>query len=200
MPFTHEKNYKFWEQYEKAVFNMLSRDEEHIENNPHMGQLEKEIQRQFLKTTQMTFESLFDEKIYMDLQEKNQRRFSQRAYLNALFVFLYRDEPQLNLPFRFLNGLIELDENFTTWRYRHAMLAHRMLGTKIGTGGSAGHDYLKKAADQNRIFLDLYNLSTFLIPKSALPKLPDEILRSLHYHNAKKENKSGPLPENSMTI
>lgn len=198
MPFTNEKNFKFWEQYEKAVLTMLGRDEEHIENNPHMGKLEKDIQHQFLKTTHMTFESLFDKKIYQELLDKNQRRFSQSAYLNALFVFLYRDEPQLNLPFRFLNGLIELDENFTTWRHRHAMLAHRMLGSKIGTGGSAGHDYLKKAADQNRVFLDLYNLSTFLIPKSALPQLPEEILKSLHYHDAKKEFKKAPLQEHSL--
>jgi tryptophan 2,3-dioxygenase len=111
---------------------------------------------------------------------------------------LYRDEPQLNLPFRFLNGLIELDANFTTWRHRHSMLAHRMLGTKIGTGGSAGHDYLKKAADQNRIFLDLYNLSTFLIPKSALPLLPEDILKALNYHNVKKEVKKSPTPDLSM--
>lgn len=200
MPFTNENNFKFWEQYEKAVHQMLNRDELFIESNPYMGDLEKNIQRQFLKTTEMTFESLFDEKIYMDLQEKQQRRFSQRAYLNALFVFLYRDEPQLNLPFRFLNGLIELDENFTSWRYRHAMLAHRMLGTKIGTGGSAGHDYLKKAADQNRVFLDLYNLSTFLIPKSALPALPDDILKALHYHDAKRENKRGPLHEQPLNV
>jgi tryptophan 2,3-dioxygenase len=198
MPFTNEKNYKFWEQYEKAVQNMLNKDEEHIKNNPNMGDLEKNIQRQFLKTTHETFKSLFDEKIYMELQEKKQRHFSQKSYLNALFVFLYRSEPQLNLPFRFLNGLIELDENFTTWRHRHAMLAHRMLGTKIGTGGSAGHDYLKKAAEQNRVFLDLYNLSTFLIPKSALPDLPEEILKSLHYHNEKKDNKRLPLKNHSI--
>jgi tryptophan 2,3-dioxygenase len=200
MPFTNEKNFKFWEQYEKAVFEMLNRDEAFIEENTHMGDLEKNIQRQFLKTTHLTFESLFDEKIYLELQDKQQRRFSQRAYLNALFIFLYRDEPQLNLPFRFLNGLIELDENFTSWRYRHSMLAHRMLGTKIGTGGSAGHDYLKKAADQNRIFLDLYNLSTFLIPKSALPTLPEDILKTLHYHVAKKETPRAPLRDRPLDV
>lgn len=50
-----------------------------------------------------------------------------------------------------------------------------MLGRKIGTGGSSGHKYLKDATDQHRIFSDLFNLATFLIPRSKLPPLPDSI-------------------------
>jgi tryptophan 2,3-dioxygenase len=95
---------------------------------------------------------------------------------------LYRDEPLLNLPQKIITSLIDIDENFTTWRYRHALMAHRMLGTKIGTGGSSGHLYLKRAADNNRVFVDLFNLSTFLIPKSRLPKLPDSIKKELNFH------------------
>ena len=75
-----------------------------------------------------------------------------------------------------------LDSNFTTWRYRHAQLAKRMLGTKIGTGGSSGHKYLKATADRNKIFEDFNNLSTFLIPKSALPMLPKELKKKLSFH------------------
>lgn len=185
MPFTNENNFLFWEKYEKAVNDMLDRDLLHIEQNPFMGDLEKNIQRQIMKSTELTFESLFNKEVYSRLQLEDRRRFSQKAYLNALFIFLYREEPLLSAPFRILNGLIELDENFTTWRHRHAMLAHRMLGNKIGTGGSSGHDYLKKAADQNRIYLDLFDLSTFLIPKSALPPLPENIQSALNFQKIK---------------
>jgi tryptophan 2,3-dioxygenase len=75
-----------------------------------------------------------------------------------------------------------MDESFTTWRHRHAMLAHRMLGTKIGTGGSSGYEYLKRAAEKNRVFLDLFNLSTFIIPKSSLPLLPSDLRKKLNFY------------------
>ena len=90
----------------------------------------------------------------------------------ALLINLYRDEPILHLPFRFLSLLVDIDEQFTHWRYRHALMVQRMIGTKIGTGGSSGHGYLRKAAEKNKVFTDLVNLSTFLIPRSALPALP----------------------------
>ena len=88
----------------------------------------------------------------------------------------------LTLPFNIITSLMDIDENFTTWRYRHALLAQRMLGTKIGTGGSSGHLYLKRAADNNRVFTDLFNLSTFLIPNSKLPKIPLEIKQKLSFN------------------
>ena len=51
-----------------------------------------------------------------------------------------------------------------------------MLGSKVGTGGSSGHQYLKKTAENNRVFLDLFNLSSFLIPKKGvLPDLPLDV-------------------------
>ena len=65
-----------------------------------------------------------------------------------------------------------MDELLSTWRYRHALMVHRMIGTKIGTGGSSGHLYLLDTVERNKVFTDLYNLSTFLISRSSLPALP----------------------------
>ena len=76
---------------------------------------------------------------------------------------------------------MDIDENFTAWRYRHSILAQRMLGSKVGTGGSSGHQYLKRTAENNRVFLDLFNLSSFLIPKKALPELPKELKKDLSF-------------------
>lgn len=75
-----------------------------------------------------------------------------------------------------------IDENFTQWRQRHALMAHRMLGAKMGTGGSVGHKYLAAAADKHKIFSDLFNLSTFLVPKSSLPELPQGIKSKLGFN------------------
>ena len=41
---------------------------------------------------------------------------------------------------------MNVEELLTLWRYRHALMVQRMIGVKIGTGGSAGHDYLRDTA------------------------------------------------------
>ena len=81
-----------------------------------------------------------------------------------------------------------MDELFTAWRYRHALMVSRMIGRKIGTGGTTGSDYLNKTAEKHRIFSDISALSTFLIPRSALPKLPAKVENNLgfFYHNTVK--------------
>ena len=86
------------------------------------------------------------------------------------------------MPFMFLNTLIEIDEMFTEWRYRHALMVHRMIGAKIGTGGSSGTHYLMSTVDKHRIFTDLFNLSTYLIPRSELPQLPEELIQQLSFN------------------
>jgi tryptophan 2,3-dioxygenase len=74
---------------------------------------------------------------------------------------------------------------FTTWRYRHAIMAQRMLGSKIGTGGSSGHEYLKRSTENNRVFVDLFNLATFLLPKSHIPELPTGLRDELGFAHEK---------------
>ena len=182
IPFTNMKNFNFWEEYQKSIESILHDDEEIIlQNSAHLTEAEKNIQLENLEGTRSTFKSLFDEKTHTELVQNKQRTLSQKAILNALFIMLYRDESMLALPFQTLTAMMDIDENFTTWRYRHALLAQRMLGTKIGTGGSSGHQYLKRAADNNRVFVDLFNLSTFLIPRSRLPIIPDDIKKQLNF-------------------
>ena len=40
-------------------------------------------------------------------------------------------------------ALIDLDEALQEWRYRHVMMVQRTIGTRQGTGGSAGVEYLR---------------------------------------------------------
>lgn len=183
LPYTDTPNFNFWGEYQKSITEILKDDEAIIEkNSAHLSDRQKNIQLENLKTTRSTFDSLFDEKKHQELVSTNQRKLSQKAILNALFILLYRHESLLTLPFHVITSLMDIDENFTTWRYRHALLAQRMLGTKIGTGGSSGHQYLKRAADNNRVFLDLFNLSTFLIPNSRLPKIPSEVKKKMNFN------------------
>ena len=65
---------------------------------------------------------------------------------------MYRDKPDFSVM---LELLTDLDEGLQEWRYRHVKLAERTIGTKIGTGGSDGIDFLKKTLFQP-LFPDLW--------------------------------------------
>lgn len=109
------------------------------------------------------------------------RSLSPAACRAALFIMLYRGYPLLQLPFQLLNCLLEIDEQFSSWRYRHMNMVHRMIGTRIGTGGSTGKDYLKAAADKHYIFKEIAQLNSFLIERRKLPALPAEIEKQLGF-------------------
>jgi tryptophan 2,3-dioxygenase len=57
--------------------------------------------------------------------------------------------------------LVDLDEGIQEWRYRHVKMVERTIGTKAGTGGSAGAGYLRTTLGQN-IFPDLWEIRTRL--------------------------------------
>jgi tryptophan 2,3-dioxygenase len=110
-----------------------------------------------------------------------ERQLSPRASRAALFIMLYRGYPILQLPFQLLNGLLEIDEQLSTWRYRHMSMVHRMIGTRIGTGGSTGRDYLKGALDKHYIFVEIARLTSFLIERRKLPVLSPEMEKRLGF-------------------
>ena len=102
-------------------------------------------------------------------------QLSSKASRAALFIMLYRGYPLLQQPFQLLNCLLEIDEQLSSWRYRHMNMVHRMIGTRIGTGGSSGKDYLKAAADKHYIFREIAQLNSFLIERRKLPALPKDM-------------------------
>ena len=40
-------------------------------------------------------------------------------------------------------SLVDIDEGLQEWRYRHVKMVERIIGLRMGTGGSAGADYLR---------------------------------------------------------
>lgn len=165
MPFFDEKSWKdfettnqdthpFWETYKKAYANSLAEAEK---NNM----------------------DAFDEVLFQ--HKETHYTLSAKANRAALFIMLYRGYPLLQLPFQLLNNLLEIDEQLSTWRHRHMNMVHRMIGTRIGTGGSSGKDYLKSAADKHYIFKEIAQLTSFLIERRRLPQLPKEIEKKLGF-------------------
>ncbi len=112
------------------------------------------------------------------------RQLSPRAARAALFIMLYRGYPILQLPFQLLNVLLEIDEQLSTWRYRHMNMVHRIIGTRIGTGGSSGKEYLKGAVDKHYIFREIARLTSFLVERKHLPELSSGMKHTLGFSGA----------------
>ncbi len=113
------------------------------------------------------FDKLFtDEKSYPE-----GRSLSFEASRNAMFIMLYRDYPLLHLPFELLG----------MWRHRHIHMVQRTIGKRTGTGGSTGADYLQKAAASHYVFKDFAELTSFLLPRTALPKLPPGLVKVMGF-------------------
>ena len=121
------------------------------------------------------------EEIFEAASSTANRTLSPAACSAALFIMLYGGYPLLQLPFQLLNCLLEIDEQLSSWRYRHMNMVHRMIGTRIGTGGSTGKDYLKAAADKHYIFREIAQLNSFLIERRKLPLLPPDIEKELGF-------------------
>jgi tryptophan 2,3-dioxygenase len=185
-PFLSFGDFDFWSAYRVSIEKMLASDREVIRTNITLTEKEKDVQLAELDQTEASFHAVLDETKHAELVDAGKRRLSHRATMAALFIFLYRDQPILMMPYRFLAALIDVDELFTTWRYRHALMVHRMIGTKIGTGGSSGYHYLKSTAENHKVFGDLIDLATFLIPRNELPPLSPDVARRLgFYHHTK---------------
>jgi tryptophan 2,3-dioxygenase len=180
-PFLDHGDFHFWQAYQEAVRAVIEHDRQVVAGNPNLTEEERTTQLRGFEQTFSLYEAVFDEAKHKELVESGERRLSHRAFQAALFLNLFRDEPALQEPFRLLTLLMDIDEGFTSWRYRHAQMTLRMIGRRVGTGGSAGAAYLTRTAERTRVFTDLFQLSTFMIPRSALPPLPAEVERAMRF-------------------
>ena len=180
-PFLDHGNFAFWDAYQRAVHQRIEDDRTVVASNPNLTDDERTAQLTDFDSIIEQYEAIFDPDKHAIEVAAGRLRLSHRAFQAALFITLYRDEPALHEPFRLLELLMDLDEGFTSWRYRHAQMTLRMIGRRIGTGGSAGAKYLERSAERSRVFGDLFNLSTFLVPRGARPDLPEEIVESMKF-------------------
>jgi tryptophan 2,3-dioxygenase len=101
--------------------------------------------------------------------EGGARRRRIRAAM--LFIETYRELPLLAWPRELLDALVELEQRFVIFRQRHARMVERIIGRRVGTGGSSGVDYLDSTALKYRIFRDLWAIRTLQVRHAAAPSL-----------------------------
>jgi tryptophan 2,3-dioxygenase len=100
-------------------------------------------------------------------QERLDRDFSEpyEAHPGVMAVFrtVYADPEKWWDGYEMAEKLVDVEERFQLWRFRHMMTVHRIIGFKPGTGGSAGVPFLKRALDV-RFFPELWDVRTELEP------------------------------------
>lgn len=103
------------------------------------------------------------------LSPNDLRRRRIRAAI--LFIESYRALPLLSWPRELLDRIVEVEQTLLIFRQRHARMVERIIGRRVGTGGTSGVQYLDETALAYRVFGDLWEARTFLLPEAALPPL-----------------------------
>ena len=147
------EKHKFWIDYREAYRNSLSPNE--------LGRL-KEFDKVFF--------------------EEGRGEVPPAAMRAALFITIYRNLPIFHLPFELLNTLSEIDELLSNWRYRHFMMVRRMIGLRVGTGGTSGAGYLEGTLSQHYVFREITEVATFLIERSKRPVLPKALKEKVSFN------------------
>jgi tryptophan 2,3-dioxygenase len=78
--------------------------------------------------------------------------------LQRLLVELYRRDADVR---ELCERLVDLDEGVQEWRYRHVKMVERTIGLRMGTGGTAGAEYLRTTVGR-QAFPDLWAIRTEL--------------------------------------
>ena len=121
---------------------------------------------------------LAHKKLYPDTNKDAVNFFEEESSLRRrraglVFIESYRELPLLAWPRKLISTLIELEKSMILWRTSHARMVERMIGRRIGTGGSSGVDYLDMTT-KYRVFVDLWAVRSILIKKEALPELKNK--------------------------
>jgi tryptophan 2,3-dioxygenase len=116
--------------------------------------------------------SLYDEAIRLlarrgfDLPESVTARdwaapYMASAEVEAAWLAVYRAPEQYWDLYELAEKLVDLEYRFQQWRFSHLKTVERIIGGKMGTGGSAGLGYLAKALE-NAFFPELLKVRTTL--------------------------------------
>jgi tryptophan 2,3-dioxygenase len=77
------------------------------------------------------------------------------------WIEVYRDADTYFELYELAEKLVDIEDSFQQWRFKHMYTVQRIIGNKIGTGGSSGVSFLKKALDIS-FFPELFELRTHL--------------------------------------
>lgn len=133
---------------------------------------EEDVQR--LRERYLT--ELANSKTYLDatdVEDDDERPRMRRLRAAILFIESNRELPLLSWPGEIIDGLIKVEQSMTIFRQRHARMIERVIGRRVGTGGSAGVDYIDQTALKYRVFREVWSARTMLLSPAQAPQTQD---------------------------
>jgi tryptophan 2,3-dioxygenase len=67
--------------------------------------------------------------------------------VHAAWLKIYRDPDKYFELYELAEKLVDIEDAFQNWRFKHMYTVQRIIGSRQGTGGSSGVPFLKKAID-----------------------------------------------------
>ena len=87
--------------------------------------------------------------------------YRRNAALVGVFKTIYEDPQRYWDAYEMAEKLVDVEESFQLWRFRHLKTVERIIGFKTGTGGSSGAAFLRRAMDQS-FFPELLDVRTVI--------------------------------------
>jgi tryptophan 2,3-dioxygenase len=87
--------------------------------------------------------------------------YERNADLVAVFKTIYDDPERWWDAYEMAEKLVDVEESFQLWRFRHLKTVERTIGHKPGTGGSSGVGFLRRALD-HQFFPELIDVRTVI--------------------------------------
>jgi len=169
-PGLETENFDFWKEFIAACHRWFTEEQQEAAQEPDAAKREKILES--CKSHEENFKQIFMKEKYDELVKRGDRSFPWAAFKGALMIYYNRDEVLFHEPFQMLSLLMDIDVLMTKWRSAHVLLVQRMIGSKAGSGGSSGYFYLRSTVgDKYRPFLDLFQLSNYLIPQKYVNEL-----------------------------
>jgi tryptophan 2,3-dioxygenase len=122
--------------------------------------------------------------LHADDVPSSQRERTLRLRAAVLFIESHRELPLLSWPGEVIDGLIAAEQSMLVFRQRHARMVERVIGRRVGTGGSEGVAYLDQTALAYRVFKEIWAARTLLLAPERTPPVRNAAMYGLRAEEA----------------
>ena len=128
----------------------------HQENPPAVEKLKQRLQQPSIYDTFIAFLNRRRKNLIEIKQRDLAQSWQESKAVESLVIETYKTDPEAT---QLCERMVDLDEGLQEWRYRHVKMVERTIGTKPGTGGSMGAEYLRTTLFQS-LFPELWSART----------------------------------------
>jgi tryptophan 2,3-dioxygenase len=152
--------------YRKLEFLLGNKNKKLIEVHRHDSEVYDELQRVLTEPGlyDVVLRKLSDVGFDID-DEKLERDFSLPYEANesvqAAWFAIYSDPEKYFELYELAEKLVDIEDAFQSWRFKHMYTVQRIIGNRMGTGGSSGVPFLKKAIETS-FFPELFSIRSEL--------------------------------------